>query len=94
VEVRTSPQVDRLVSQTGGRLYVWTEPHRCCSGGITMLRTSAGAPKGRRFRMHEASAFDLWFEDGVDPPDELHLEVRGFRRKHVEAYWNGCIYRA
>jgi hypothetical protein len=27
-------------------------------------------------------------------PDELHLELRGRRRKRVEAYWDGCAFVA
>jgi hypothetical protein len=28
----------------------------------------------------------------LQEPDELELDVRGLRRKHVAAYWNGCAY--
>ena len=35
----------------------------------------------------------LWFvAERAAPPDELRLELKGRRRKHVEAYWDGCVF--
>jgi hypothetical protein len=37
--------------------------------------------------------FELWFDPaGLTPPEELVLEVRGWRTQRVEAYWNGCVF--
>jgi hypothetical protein len=37
--------------------------------------------------------FELWFDPaGLTPPEELVLEVRGWRTERVEAYWNGCVF--
>ena len=92
--VLSSPGVTDAVRSGGGSLYVWTDPHRCCSGGVTFLKTGARAEAGRDFRAFPADGFDLFFDPGaMDPPDELHLEVKGHgRRRRVEAYWNGCVY--
>jgi hypothetical protein len=31
---------------------------------------------------------------GLDPPEELHLDVKGWRERtrRLEAYWNGCVF--
>ena len=94
MKVLGSPGVDELVRARGGRLFVWTDPRRCCSGGDTYLKTDTQAEPGRSFRRVEGpDGFELYFDPGrMDPPDELHLDVRGFRRKRVEAYWNGCVF--
>jgi hypothetical protein len=30
----------------------------------------------------------------MEPPDELHLDRKGWRRgsQRLEAYWNGCVF--
>jgi hypothetical protein len=100
-DVRTSKMivvskvgVADLVRENGGRIYVWTDSHRCCSGNVTYLKTGSAPEPGRRFVRCDAKEFELWFDPGARPaPDELHLEVRrGLHKKRVEAYWNGCVF--
>ena len=93
MEVVAGSGVGQFVAERGGRLFVWTDSHRCCSGNITYLQTSTDARDAGPFTPFESSGFVVWFESGVRPPDELHLEVKGLRRKHVEAYWNGCAFK-
>lgn len=86
--------VDQFVAERGGQLFVWTDAHRCCSGNITYLLTSTEArDAGAAFTPFESAGFVVWFESGVRPPDELHLEIKGLRKKRVEAYWNGCAFK-
>ena len=93
MKVLAPAAVADLVRERGGRLYVWTDLRRCCSGGITYLRTGSGPETGRTFRPVETEGFELFFDPGrLDPPTELHLDVKGLRRKRVEAYWDGCVF--
>jgi hypothetical protein len=82
------------IGRSGGRLFVWTDPHRCCGGGITFLKTSAEPAARHEFqRIEGTEGFDLYIDPGGrELPDELHLELKGLRTKHVEAYWNGCVF--
>ena len=74
-------------------MYVLIDPHGCCSGNVTYLLARSEPPPGRKFQHHAAEGFELWFDPGhMDPPDELHLDVKGWRKKRVEAYWNGCAF--
>jgi hypothetical protein len=93
MKVISDPGVDEMVRERGGRLYVWPDHLRCCQGA-TYLLTSSEPPGGRMFqRVEGAERFELWFDPGhLVPPDELHLDVRGWRTKRVEAYWNGCVF--
>ena len=85
--------VTEFVRTVGGRLYVWTDPRHCCSGKMTFLDTAATPPVGRHFQRHEAVGFELWFDAGtLKSPSELHLEVKGRRKKRVAAYWDGCVF--
>jgi hypothetical protein len=94
MRVVADPSVKEAIGRSGGRIFVWTDPHRCCGGGITFLKTAA-EPAGRHDfqRVEGADGFELFFDPGGrELPDELHLELKGLRNKHVEAYWNGCAY--
>lgn len=93
MEVIADADVIELIRQRGGRLYVWADPHKCCSGNMTYLITASERRAGRRFERFDADGFELWFDPGsLTPPDELHLDVKGWRKKRVEAYWNGCAF--
>lgn len=91
--VLSKPEVADLIRERGGRVFVWTDARRCCSGRITYLLTGTEPVRGRDFRRFDAEGFELWFDaGGATPPDELHLDVRGRRHKRIEAYWNGCVF--
>ena len=91
--VLSKPEVADVIRERGGRIYVWTDPHRCCSGNMTYLLTASAPRPGHAFQRQDAEGFELWFDSGaMNPPDELHLDVKGFRKKRVEAYWNGCAF--
>jgi hypothetical protein len=93
MRIVSSEQAAEVIRSEGGRLYAWTDPHRCCSGGVTLLQTASEPRPGRRFTRFQADGFELWFDPaGRELPDELLLDVKGRRRKRVEAYWNGCAF--
>ena len=77
------------VRERGGRLYVWTSAHRCCSGSLVLLETGSEPPKGaeRPFRTCDVGGYEVLLDlGGRRLPDELVLELRG-RRRSV-AFWN------
>lgn len=93
MKVIAGPEASQLIKEQGGRLYVWSDLHRCCSGGITYLKTGSAPAKGRRFDRTDVDGFELWFDFGSkEPPSELNLEAKGWRKRRIEAYWNGCAY--
>ncbi len=90
MKITAADGVREAVRERGGRLYVWTSTHRCCSGPLTLLETGAERPPGvaRRFREIDAGGFELLLDmGGQRPPEELVLELRGRRRK-TAAFWN------
>jgi hypothetical protein len=95
MRVVATAEVDQLIRRRGGLLYVWPDHQRCCQGA-TYLLTSSSPPRGRTFHPVEGlDGFELWFDPGnLTPPDELQLDVKGWRTKRVEAYWNGCVFVA
>lgn len=90
MRIRATDEVAAAVRERGGRLYVWTSAHRCCTGPLVLLETGAEPPKGgpRRFLPYAAAGFEVLLDaGGRRPPDELVLELRGRRRK-VVAFWD------
>jgi hypothetical protein len=91
VRVQATPEAVRLVQEQGGQLYVWAKRSRCCHGSLTFLETS-NEPRERPFRPVEADGIELYLDQSLGNPEELVIEAKGRRRKHVHAYWDGCAY--
>jgi hypothetical protein len=93
MEVLVSEAARDLVREGGGKLYVWVRKSRCCSGGVRTLASDLVAPRGIEFRsVDDSRDFELFVPRHLGRlPDELHIEIRRFRRR-VEAYWNGCAW--
>jgi len=90
MRIRATDEVAAAVRERGGRLYVWTSAHHCCSGPLVLLETGSEPPKGaaRPFRAHDAGGYEVLLDmGGRRLPDELVLELRG-RRRSVVAFWN------
>jgi hypothetical protein len=90
MKITATDGVKDLVREQGGRLYVWTSVHGCCTGKLTLLEAGTERPPGaeRRFRGIDAAAFHWMLDLGAPPaPEELVLELRG-RRKKIAGFWN------
>ncbi len=90
MRLEISDEVRSLVTERGGRLFVWTSLHGRCCGRVTLLETGTEPPGAGRqdFRRVDAGGFDLFIDPGGRRlPETLVLEVRG-RSRTVRAYWN------
>jgi hypothetical protein len=91
MRVQASPEAVRFIQIRGGKLYVWAKRARCCHGSLTFLETSS-EPGERSFRRVDAEGIEFYLDALLGEPEELVIEARGRRRKHVHAYWDGCAY--
>ncbi len=91
VRVQASPEAVHLIQEQGGKLYVCAKRSRCCHGSLTFLETS-NEPGERPYRRVGADEIELYLDERLGDPEELVIEARGRRRKHVHAYWDGCAY--
>jgi hypothetical protein len=91
MQLKASPEAERLIEARGGSLYVWAKRSRCCGGGLTLLET-ASVPPDREFRQVSGDRVSVFLDARLTPPTELEVDVRGIRRKRLCAYWNGCAY--
>jgi hypothetical protein len=95
VEILISEAAASHIARHGGAVFVRPQAHRCCTGGLTLLDASTSSPP-------DAAAFDSIRAHGIDVrfasgpggrPDQLHIELRGRRRPHPVALWDGCAYK-
>ena len=91
MRVQASPEAVRLIQEQGGKLYVCAKRSRCCHGSLTFLETS-NEPAERPYRRVSADEIVLYLDARLGDPEELVIEAKGRRRKHVHAYWDGCAY--
>lgn len=91
MRVDASAEAVQLVQAQGGKLYVWARRARCCGGPLVFLETSS-EPGERPYRRVPAEGFELYLDARLGAPEELVVEARGRRRRHVHAYWDGCAY--
>ena len=94
MKVVAAPEAEAFVREHGGRLFVWTDRTRCCGGAMTFLRTAWDQPRrDHDFREFESGGFRLYLDIGrLEAPDELHFAIKGWHRKRVDAFWNGCAF--
>jgi hypothetical protein len=106
MRVVASPRAASHIREHGGKLWVWLDPHGCLVGSYVQLEAHTEPPgasrstrftrasrRPHRFREFPAEGFTVHFDHGrMGPPEELHVDVKGWRTKRVEAYWNGCVF--
>jgi hypothetical protein len=107
MKVVAGADVTEFVNASGGTLWVWLDPHGGMGGpaliylnaatelpGSTKAtRRTRSARRPHRFKTYEAEGFELLFDHGkFDPPQELHLVVKRFPKRHIDAFWDGIIF--
>lgn len=82
-----------FVRERGGRLFVWPLDMDSPTGGAVVfaLEASTESPGAdREFVRFAGEGFDVLIDTSSHgAPDELHLAIKGWRRKRIQAYWNG-----
>ena len=103
-----SERARTYIAEHGGGVWVWLDPHRGIVGSYVWLEAHAEPPRSsrktkftrasrrpHRFRSLQTEGVELHYDFGaMDPPEELHLDVKGWRKgtRRLEAYWNGVIF--
>jgi hypothetical protein len=93
MRIEVTPDAGQFIRDHGGRLYVWASGAACC-GGTRFIEASTEAPRdATRFVPVDAAGIEVLVRPAVGQlPDELRVDLRGWRRPRVEASWNGCAY--
>jgi hypothetical protein len=96
-----------LIRERGGRIWVWLDPHTWMGGTLYVYLQSAfeapgdsrrtrrlrAARRPHRFHVLEGEGYEVHLEWGsFGPPEEVHLEVKRWPKRRVEAYWNGAVF--
>jgi hypothetical protein len=96
-----------LIGDRGGRVWVWLDPRRGLVGTYVWLEAHPEPPgatkrsgftrsskRPHRFKQTKGEGIEVNYDFArLDPPEELHFDAKGWgRKKHLEAYWNGCVF--
>jgi hypothetical protein len=107
VKVVASDGAAEHIRDHGGKIWVWLDPHRGMGGqGYIYLQAAMERPgatkatrrlkaarRPHRFTPFEAEGFEVLLDPGrFAPPEELHLELKRFPKRRVDAFWNGAIF--
>jgi len=87
-----SEPASALITERGGRLYVWPTRARCC-GGVTRLASASTPPDGKEFRrVAAAGGCEVYVPTGLARlPEQLQVELKRYPRR-IESYWDGCAW--
>jgi hypothetical protein len=106
VKIVATPRAASFVAERGGKVWVWLDPRRGLVGSYVWLEAHAEPPgstrrssftrssrRPHRFRVFRDEGVEVHADFGrLEPPEELHLDTRGWVNKRLEAYWNGSIF--
>ena len=106
MKVVASPKAARYIADKGGKVWVWLDPRRGMVGSYVWLEAHTERPgasretrftrssrQPHRFKVLEVDGIELHYDWGrLDPPDEVHLDLKGWANMRLEAYWNGCVF--
>jgi hypothetical protein len=93
VQVLASPEAVAWVRDRGGVLFVWIES-LSTQGRVRYVGASTESPGPERsFRRMTGGDFELFLDVGeLELPEQIQVEVKGWRRKHLRASWNGATF--
>jgi hypothetical protein len=107
-KVVISPKASAWIGEHGGEVWVWLDPRRGLIGSYIWLEAHCEAPRSsrqtkftrssrrpHRFATMRRAGATVHYDWGrLDPPEELHFDVKGWRKRtrRLEAYWNGCVF--
>jgi hypothetical protein len=106
MKIVTTPAADAFIAEHGGKVWVWLDPRRGLVGSYVWLEAHCEPPgsskrssftrsskRAHRFKALEAGPVEVHYDFArLTPPDELHLDVKGWKTKRIEAFWNGIIF--
>ena len=71
---------------------MWPSVSACCHS-VPRLNSATEPKADREFRRVADEDFEVWAPVKLARlPSELHVDVRRFPRRRVEAYWDGCVW--
>jgi hypothetical protein len=93
MRVVATPDAVEFIRTQGGHLWVW--PRYRVRPGLVPLETATERPPGDMEFVLVAGPVDfrlLFDSRGWGEPDFLEVDLRGWRRRRVGAFWNGLAY--
>ena len=106
MKIVTTEKAAEYIRERGGKVWVWLDPRRGLVGSYVWLESHCEPPgtskrssftrsskRPHRFKVLESDGIEVHYAFArMAPPEELHFDVKGWRNKRLEAFWNGVIF--
>jgi len=93
MRILATPEARSYIRERGGLLFVKVVTRGHIRGALRVLHVSTEPPPDAlEWQRVETKGFLLFLPPGLRRPTELHLEVRGWIRRRLEAFWEGCAF--
>jgi hypothetical protein len=93
MRILATPEARSLIVDAGGLLFVRLSRLASVRGRIRTLEVTTEPPEDALdYQRFETKGFLLFLQPGLRPPREIHVNVIGWVRRRVAAFWNGCAF--
>ena len=93
MRIVTTPEARSRINDDGGLLFVRLSRLASVRGAIRTVEVSTEPPPDALdYQRFETKGFLVFLEPGLRPPRELHVEVVGWFRRRIRAFWNGIAF--
>ena len=93
MRILATPEARSLIVDAGGLLFVRLSRLASVRGRIRTLQVTTEPPEDALdYQRFETKGFLLFLQPGLRPPREIHVNVIGWVRRRVAAFWNGCAF--
>ncbi len=93
MRIKATPEARSWIREHGGLLFVRLSRVATVRGAMRSLLVSTEPPlDALDYQRFETKGFLLFLQPGIHPPRELHVEVVGWLRRRIAAFWNGCAF--
>jgi hypothetical protein len=93
MRIFATPEARSRIRDDGGLLFVRVSPLASVRGAMRQILVSTEPPPDALdYQRFETKGFLLFLQPGLRPPRELHVQVVGWFRRRVRAFWNGCAF--
>ena len=96
VDIVATVEAEQAIRDRGGLLFIWPRFRFGARGALTFLEAATEPPANALdFKRIEAGRILVFLSPFLRRiPRRLEVETRGWRRKRLRAYWDGCEFAA
>jgi hypothetical protein len=95
MRILASPEAWRMVRESGGLLFLGLRKHATGARAplsALAVSTEPPGPEALDYRRFQVKDVVVFLPPEVPEPYEIQLQVRGWIRRRLHAFWNGSLF--